>query len=261
MQLIRRLVQLAFFLVPMVLTYRFVTRASMATLETYCPFGALETMPFYLLNSTFLCAVSGINLWMLIGVTIGTVLVGRAFCSWVCPVGTLVAIIAWVGTKATGFAQTAWHGRAGSLWPLRFVVLAAVLVATHKYGDLVFRPFCPYFVAFSWHGHGVESYSYLVVPLVFIAGVLLPYFWCRVLCPFGAFLGVVRKLSPIAPTLTPSCTGCRACERACPQQLEITAQRRVSDMDCTHCLACIDACPCAGIELRAGYDRPRPNGG
>jgi len=252
MQRLRLIARLAFLAVPV----RFLTGASRATIETYCPVGALETLPFYLQTQSFLCAVSGINLWMLGAVVGGTLLAGRAFCSWVCPVGTIAGFIGAVGRRIHGGVASVWRGPLDHLKWVRFAALGAVLVATHHYGDLVFRPFCPYFVGFSGHGHGIANWSYLLIPAILLAGLALPFFWCRVLCPFAPVLGVIRKLSPVSPAIQPGCTSCGICDRACPQQIPVSARRRVADMDCTQCLSCIDACPTGQMALVLGYRRP-----
>ncbi|MBD3237194.1 MAG: 4Fe-4S binding protein [Candidatus Eisenbacteria bacterium] len=256
MQKLRLLTRIAFVVIPVVVTYRFLSGASRATIETYCPVGALETMPFYLQTKSFLCAVSGINLWMLTTVVIGTLLVGRAFCSWICPVGTIVAGIGSLGRRIhRGFAVI-WRGPLDHLKWLRFPALGVILVATYHYGDLVFRPFCPYFVGFSGHGHGIANWSYVLIPGLLLIGLALPFFWCRVLCPFGATLGVLRKVSPLAPTIQSGCTACGICDAACPQQIPVSERRRVADMDCTQCLSCVDSCPSKQVALVAGYRKP-----
>lgn len=256
MQKLRLLTRIAFLVIPVILTYRFLTGASRATIETYCPVGALETMPFYLQTKSFLCAVSGINLWMLATVVVGTLLVGRAFCSWVCPVGTIVGFLGSLGQRIHQGISSIWHGPLDHLKWLRFPALGVILVATYYYGDLVFRPFCPYFVGFSGNAHGVENWSYILIPAILLIGVVLPFFWCRVLCPFAAVLGVIRKLSPLAPTIQAGCNSCGICDRACPQQIPVSQRRRVADMDCTQCLSCIDACPTRDVALVAGYRKP-----
>lgn len=105
----------------------------------------------------------------------------------------------------------------------------------------------------------LEPTSNLLVALgLILAGsVLVPGFWCRGFCPYGALLGLLALLSPLAVWRDKEkCTYCRRCTRLCPARLPVHAARRVSGPECRGCLKCLAVCPEEGcLTLRAGYGK------
>jgi ferredoxin len=77
-----------------------------------------------------------------------------------------------------------------------------------------------------------------------VASVVVPYFWCRYLCPYGALLGVASLFSPLKVTRdAASCIDCSLCTRACPSRLPVERLSRVRSDECFGCLSCVAACP------------------
>jgi Fe-S-cluster-containing hydrogenase component 2 len=77
-----------------------------------------------------------------------------------------------------------------------------------------------------------------------IASVVIPYLWCRYLCPYGALLGFVSLFSPLKVTRdAASCIDCGLCTKACPSRLPVERLSRVSSDECVGCLSCVAACP------------------
>lgn len=82
--------------------------------------------------------------------------------------------------------------------------------------------------------------------------VVVPAFWCRALCPYGALLGLFSWASPVAVVRDETkCQLCARCARACPAALPVDRLSRVSSPECQGCAECIGACPapgCLGLE-------------
>ena len=93
----------------------------------------------------------------------------------------------------------------------------------------------------------------VVLGVLATASVVVPAFWCRVLCPYGALLGLASWLSPCAVTRDAEiCVSCGRCARACPMGLPVDAGLRVSSPDCQGCAECLGVCPvpgCLGLRL------------
>ncbi len=62
--------------------------------DVFCPFGAIETLWSYLGTGKTLLTTSPLNFAILFGVLGVSLLAGRAFCGWMCPIGTLQDFLA-----------------------------------------------------------------------------------------------------------------------------------------------------------------------
>jgi polyferredoxin len=74
--------------------------------------------------------------------------------------------------------------------------------------------------------------------------VLVKNFWCRYLCPYGALLGVISILSPLAVKRDAAlCIDCESCSKECPYQIRVHRKNFVRTVECTACLNCVSTCP------------------
>ncbi len=76
-------------------------------------------------------------------------------------------------------------------------------------------------------------------------------FWCRYLCPLGALLGLLSKVSLLRPVVRPACNRCGHCTTAC--RVDAIDTRRgyeIIPAECTICLDCLAVCPESGIGFR-----------
>ncbi|MEZ4647995.1 MAG: 4Fe-4S binding protein [Candidatus Eisenbacteria bacterium] len=258
--LARRVVQTTVLVLVILTGYRMTHGASEASIERFCPFGGIETAYALLTGGTFTCATGSGNLTILVALLVLTLLARKSFCSWVCPVGT---VSEWI-TRATrtlkqlspkGGWNRAWRYQILGLYApppavdrafrwLRLPVLLVILALTFRSGELIFRPFDPYYVLFSFHGHDVQAYSYVILAALLVLAVWIPMAWCRYLCPLGAVLWPFARVGALRIGRDEAtCTGCRACDLACPHSIEVSRLKSVNAGECTLCLECTEACP------------------
>ena len=188
-------------------------------------------------------------------VTVGlTILIGRVWCGWICPFGT---ILEWITFRKA-------RQRARTISPrwrtVKYFLLVVILVAA-LFGNLtllIFEPLALFtramttvvIPALNYTVNATESTLYSlpflrpaisglegllrghVLPVVqpvfnsslLIAGLFLGIlalnlladrFWCRYVCPLGGLLGWLSKISILRPLIGQTCTGCTRCALLC----------------------------------------------
>jgi len=183
-----------------------------------------------------------------------TVLVGRVWCGWICPTGTLLE---WISFRRARKSEKAISPR----WrTIKYVLLVIILVAA-VFGNLTLLIFEPlalftramttvvipglnyavnasesalYSLSFmrpaiDWLESVIRGPILPVVQPVFGSALLISVlffgilglnlladrFWCRYLCPLGGLLGLLSKVSFLRPILVQSCNGCTRCALMC----------------------------------------------
>jgi len=230
--------------------------------EAFLPIAALLGLKRWVLTGAW-DEIHPAGLTILLAALATALAARKAFCAWVCPVGTLSRALEWVGRK------TLWRRR----WPAvpRWLDLPLSGV---KYLLLAFFLFT---VVVRMPLEAVEGFMQAPYNLVAdakllalftsptstflaIAGglaalsLVVKHAWCRWLCPYGALLGAVSWCSPLVVRRTPeACHDCQACTRACPVELPVHTRRRVLSPDCTGCMSCVAACASPGC---LGVTRP-----
>jgi polyferredoxin len=88
---------------------------------------------------------------------------------------------------------------------------------------------------------------------------VIPYFWCRYLCPYGAVLSVLGFMSIGHIRRDPNlCTECGKCEKHCPGLIQIRQKQQIRSPECSACLSCVSACPEKNA-IRFALHRVRPS--
>jgi polyferredoxin len=255
---VRRLFQSATLAAAAVTGYRAAMGWTLSSVETYCPFGGLETAYAFFTRQRFTCAAGELNLTLFLALLGLTFMARKSFCSWVCPFGTVSEWLAVPGRKIFRKPRRDPEGRplqllepsrrwdAALRW-LRLPVLCATLFFTFKTGELIFRGYDPYYILFSFHGHDVRWWSYIILGTLLAAALLVPMAWCRYLCPLGVALWPLSALGRIRLRRDRyTCTSCGACDRACPHSIDVSRVEQVRSGECTLCLECSCACPVPG---------------
>ncbi|MFO0549632.1 MAG: 4Fe-4S binding protein [Polyangiaceae bacterium] len=90
----------------------------------------------------------------------------------------------------------------------------------------------------------------LLVAILFM-NRFIPRFWCRVLCPLGAFLGVFAKLSLFGMEKDHAkCTDCNLCLVGCQGADSPQGGVKWQQQECHMCMNCESACPEDVIKFR-----------
>ena len=175
----------------------------------------------------------------------------KAFCSWLCPVGTISEYLPGVGgteTLSAEFPLPRWLDI--GLRGLKYLLLGLLVWAVTSMAADQLAAFMnsPYGVIadvkmLNFFRH-IGQTGAIVLGLLTVASLLIQNFWCRYLCPYGALLGIVSFFSPARIRRNPeTCIDCAKCVKACPSALPVDTLVTIKSAECTGCLECVAVCP------------------
>ena len=252
----RRLVQLGFLLLTIVGVFLVRGHA-----ERWCPFGGIEAIYGYVREGNLICSLGVSNFYILAGILILTLLVRRAFCGYMCPIGTLSE---WLGRGAARLGlrpRRVPYRLDHALALLKYAVLGVILFFTWRTSELVFRGYDPCYALLGRHGEDITFWAYVVSGAIVVASFLVVMPFCRWLCPLAAVLNPFSRygLTRIKRDRV-HCFDCGACNRVCPMGIRVDATPEVTAARCIACMECVQACPEKG-ERALSWGPPRKLGG
>lgn len=239
-----------------------------------------------------LSAIAGIVLLCL------ALVFGRVYCSSICPFGTLQDVFIFLRGKIQKKQKFRYYK---PLNRIRYPVPAAALVLSLAFtGGLVFfnllEPFGnfgritsdilkPAYVGIhNIPAHFLQKQGIFLLPViemhsisadVFIAGIAIlaaifimsfffSRFFCNALCPTGAILSLVSRVSFFKIRFNEKCNNCGLCEASCKANCIDSKNRKVDFDRCVACFDCVQTCnresitysfakPAAGSEGRRDF--------
>jgi len=216
-----------------------------APLDSYCPFGGIETLIYYLQTGHFLQKTNFSNFVLLASVVVLAIIAGSVFCSWLCPFGSVQEWLAKLGRKIFGRNFNVPVSMHRPLRYLRYVVLILVVYVTVRGFRLVFEDYDPFKALFHFNIETATTGVILAATVIF--SILVDRSWCKYLCPLGGVLSILGKFNLINLRRNPEeCIDCGLCTRKCPMDIQVESITVIPPADCTKCLDCVDACPCPG---------------
>lgn len=229
-----------------------------ASVDALCPFGGLETLPTLFKDGTYMQRITPSSFILLIAVVILTFVLGRAFCGYICPLGTIQSLLTKLGKKLN-IKQVKVNKNVDKVLRFaKYVVLFIVLFTTYKAGELVIRAYDPW-AAFMHLSSGAEIFEEFLVGLIiliviFISSLFIERAWCKYFCPLGAALALTSPLRIFKiKRNTSTCVNCKACTRNCPMGLDVHSEESVSSTECISCGDCITSCPVEKtLEMKKG---------
>jgi polyferredoxin len=231
--------------------------------EGWLPIASLMNLKAALLTGE-LPAIFPAGVVLLVAFLAITFLFRKAFCSWLCPVGTLSEWLWKLGRRLFGrtFALPRWADL--PLRAAKYLLLAFFLYAVGGMSVAAIHAFLrsPYGLVadvkmLDFFRHMGTTAAVSIAALAALS-TLVPNFWCRYLCPYGALHGLFSWASPLRIRRDPAtCIDCAKCAKACPSRLPVDVKTSISSPECTGCLECVAACPVKDALAMAASRRRR----
>ena len=206
-------------------------------------------------------------LWWTAGILVFCVVFPRAFCGYLCPLGTLIDAFDWLVGRHVWKRRRENADRKAGWVHVKYYLLVAVLVSSLlgvlTSGFVSAIPVLTRGLLFTvgrvqlwllkgWNHLGpVDGTFYLSVALfvgVFLCGLLGQRFWCRCLCPSGALFSVLGACRLSERRVDSRCVSCRKCVEVCPFDA-IKEDFSTRPADCTLCQTCGGVCPTHAIDF------------
>jgi ferredoxin len=226
--------------------------------------------------------------WLLLPallMTLATLALGRFFCGWICPLGTILDLVTSRIRKTAPIRALKGNTKYWLLLPLLSaslfnlnlsglldpiaILLRGLTFLLHPLMGLTAREgwvalyrligerrdaLAP---AYNLVHDNLLPFRDTIYPLALLSGVLLLAVialerfearnWCRNLCPLGTLLGWLGRLSPFKRVPTGLCTDCGACREICPTSFD---QDLLVKEECILCLDCQRGCPQGRVSFR-----------
>lgn len=219
---------------------------------------------------------------------VATLLLGRFFCGWICPLGTLLDLVTVKIRKTAPIKVLKGNTKYWLLLPL----LSASLFNLNLSGLLdpiaillraltfFLYPLLGFVAREGWVGlyrmigerRDAVAPAYNMVrdtllpfrdtmyPLAFLSAVILLGIialerfetrnWCRNLCPLGTLLGWLGRFSPFKRLPTHVCSDCGKCRELCPTSFDGGVLHRE---ECVLCMECQSGCPHGRITFSPSF--------
>lgn len=251
--------------------------------------GSVHALLGWTAKVQFLPALLALNVGVVIVLLLLTLLLGRLYCSVICPLGVFQDIISWAGglSKKRKFRfsyspEMKWL-RYGSL--TLFVIalvagigsFAALLAPYSSYGRIASNIFAPFYQwgnnLLAYFAERADSYAFyetdvwikslptfIIAIVTFVALFFLAWrngrTYCNTICPVGTVLGFVSRFSMFRPVIDANkCKDCSLCSRRCKASCIDYRNHHIDYSRCVACMDCIGTCKHGALALQPRWKK------
>jgi len=164
--------------------------------ETYCPFGGLASLGSKLNQGTMSCNMSEVQLILGIGLIIGVIIIGKLFCSYLCPIGSVTEWIGKLGEKLKIRIEMP-KVLDRPLRLLKYVILFLTVYYTMTTSELFCKEYDPYFASVNLFSNSDINLLYAIIAfaLTILGTLFFRLFWCKYLCPLSALSNIFLNVA------------------------------------------------------------------
>ena len=218
-----------------------------------CP-GAVGACPLGSLQSALLSSKYKMPYYMLGVLLLFGVLLGRVICGFLCPFGLLQELLYKIPVRK--LKKSKWTRRLSLIKYVVFAVFVIIIPLT-----LAVPGFCKFICPAGTLEGGVPlvimneslrrligwlfSWKLLLAAAIIIASVFIFRFFCRFICPLGAFYSLFNRISILGVKVDEhKCTNCGMCVKQCRMDVN-----KIGDRECIQCGECKDICPEGAVSI------------
>jgi len=225
--------------------------------------GVLSGYLGWMAKIQFLPAVLAVNVGVIVGLVLVTLLFGRIYCSVICPLGVVQDGVAHVRVKAQKKNRKPYGYSKEMKW-LRYGIWVLFVVALVAGVQVIVALLAPY----SAYGRMVQSVLHPLrnVPTTTVAAVTLAVVallawmggrtWCNTVCPVGTTLSFFSRFALLRPVIdTDRCKNCKACEHHCKASCIDIAEHKIDYSRCVDCFNCIGQCKFDALHYKFAYGK------
>lgn len=198
-------------------------------------------------------AILALNVVVVLAVLLVTFLIGRLYCSVVCPMGIFQDIFIWFHKIIFG-KKRPYRYRKPQNW-VRYTVLALFVIlmvlGLNGIATLV-APYSAYArMVANIHGTGLVHWiSIATLCCVGVMSFLYGRLWCNTLCPVGTLLGLISKYSLFGIRIErEKCVACGKCEKRCKANCINLEDKSIDGSRCVMCFNCLGHCKQGAIKI------------
>ena len=254
--------------------------------------GTLHAWFGWMAKIQFLPAVLALNVGVVAFLVVLTLVLGRVYCSVICPLGVFQDIISWINSRRKKKKFRFSYSPAKS-W-LRYGVLAVFLIALiagigslvallapySSYGRIANNLFAPIYQwgnnLLAYFAERADSYAFyettvwikslptfIIALLTFIIIAVLAWrngrTYCNTICPVGTVLGFLSRFALFRPAIDSSkCKDCSLCARQCKAACIDFKNHQIDYSRCVACMDCLDACKHDALHFESRLKKAAP---
>ena len=217
--------------------------------EGWLPIAGLMNLK-YVLSTGILPLLHPAAMFLLVAFLVISILFRKAFCGWLCPIGTISEALWKFGRR---LLKRNWSFPRWVDLPLRgvkYLLLALFLYAVGGMSGEAIEAFLssPYGlvadVKMLHFFRNLSGTTAISLAALVVLSVFFQNFWCRYLCPYGALVGLAAIFSPAKIYRDKQhCIDCTKCTKACPALLKVDKLVSIRSAECTGCMECVAVCP------------------
>lgn len=217
--------------------YLFLILSTLMGFLVFAPMFPIQLQLILLGEVGLLGAPLGIALVALVLFILFTILFGRIFCGYLCPIGVIQELLYLLPTPKKNITSKKYIIIFRIIFFLFFVSLASLFSINTLY----------YLGIASFFNLKISSIFSIVFVILLLISISVYRPFCRLFCPYGVFLSLAARISIIKLRRNSDCIDCGKCEEVCPTN---EADRDDLKQECYMCNRCKDVCPVDTIEYK-----------